>query len=379
MATLNPVPFHRITDPTKLQRLMQAVLMIEADLDLPVLLTHLVEEARHLVGARYGALGVLNEQGTALEEFITVGLTDAEEETVGPRPTGRGILGLLIVEPEPLRLPDLSAHPDSYGVPANHPPMASFLGMPVQVRGSVYGNLYLTEKEGADEFTAEDEAALGALAVAAGIAIENARLHDRVRDLTLIEDRDRIARDLHDTVIQRLFALGLSLQGTSRMQSSPEVTERIEGAVDEIDGVIRQLRSAIFDLETLPSDDGVRRAVMDLAQELRPVVGSTVRVSFEGAVDAAVEPRVSEHLLASLREALTNVGKHAQASTVMVLVAAADDVRLEVIDDGVGFSGEAGDGHGLRNLRNRAEKLNGTLEVTVPEGGGTRLVWRVPG
>jgi len=373
------VPFHRISDPAKLQRLVQALLMIEADLELPVLLTHLVEEARDLVDARYGALGVLNERGTALEDFITVGLTDADEAAVGPRPTGQGILGLLIVEPQPLRLSNLGDHPDSHGVPANHPPMTSFLGMPVQVRGSVYGNLYLTDKEGAAEFTNEDEAAVAALALAAGIAIENARLHDRVRDLTLIEDRDRIARDLHDTVIQRLFALGLSLQGTARLQSSPEGSGRIERAVDEIDGVIRQLRSAIFDLETLPADDGVRRAVLDLAQELRPVVGIPVRVNFEGAVDAAVEPRVAEHLLASLREALTNVGKHAQASTVMVLVAAADDVRLEVIDDGVGISGEGGEGRGLRNLRNRAEKLNGTLEVTVPEGGGTRLVWRVPG
>jgi len=376
---MTPVPFHRISDPAKLRRLMQAVLMMEADLELPVLLTHLVEEARDLVGARYGALGVLNEQGTALEEFITVGLSDTQEEAVGPRPTGQGILGLLIVDPEPLRLSNLGDHPESFGVPANHPPMGSFLGMPVQVRGSVYGNLYLTEKEGAAEFTDEDEAAVAALALAAGIAIENARLHDRVRDLTLIEDRDRIARDLHDTVIQRLFALGLSLQGTARMQPSPEASGRIESAVDEIDGVIRQLRSAIFDLESLPTDDGVRRAILDLAQELRPVVGATVRVNFEGAVDAAVGPRVSEHLLASLREALTNVGKHAQASTVVVLVAADDDVRFEVIDDGVGISGEGGDGHGLRNLRNRAEKLNGTLEVTVPEGGGTRLVWRVPG
>jgi len=376
---MTPVPFHRISDPAKLRRLMQAVLMMEADLELPVLLTHLVEEARDLVGARYGALGVLNEQGTALEEFITVGLSDTQEEAVGPRPTGQGILGLLIVDPEPLRLSNLGDHPESFGVPANHPPMGSFLGMPVQVRGSVYGNLYLTEKEGAAEFTDEDEAAVAALALAAGIVIENARLHDRVRDLTLIEDRDRIARDLHDTVIQRLFALGLSLQGTARMQPSPEASGRIESAVDEIDGVIRQLRSAIFDLESLPTDDGVRRAILDLAQELRPVVGATVRVNFEGAVDAAVGPRVSEHLLASLREALTNVGKHAQASTVVVLVAADDDVRFEVIDDGVGISGEGGDGHGLRNLRNRAEKLNGTLEVTVPEGGGTRLVWRVPG
>ena len=355
--------------------------MIEADLQLPVLLTHLVEEARQLVDARYGALGVLDDRGTALEEFITVGLSEEEEEAVGARPTGQGILGLLILEPEPLRLPDLSAHPDSYGVPANHPPMTTFLGVPVQVRGSVYGNLYLTDKRSGTEFTDEDEAAVMALALAAGIAIENARLHDRVRDLTLIEDRDRIARDLHDTVIQRLFALGLSLQGTARMVGRPDVATRIEGAVVELDGVIRQLRSAIFDLETPLEDTGIRRAVLDLAQELSPMVGSTVRVSFEGPVDTAVEPRLAEHLLASLREALTNVGKHAHASTVSVAVSVDEELCLEVVDDGVGFTDGDGDGtggHGLRNLQNRAQKFEGSLEVSVPRGGGTRLVWRVP-
>jgi len=377
MVTLNSVPFHRISNPAKLQRLMQALLMIEADLQLPVLLTHLAEAARELVDARYGAIGVLNEQATAFEEFITVGWTEAED-AAGARPTGQRLLGPLTVEPQPLAPADLTGPPDSYGVPADHPPVTSFLDVVVQMRGSVYGNFYLTDKQGGAEFTDEDKAVVAALALAAGIAIESARLHDRVRNVTLLEDRDRIARDLHDTVIQRLFALGLSLQITARMTAEAGIVERIGGAVDELDGVIRQLRSAIFDLETSPGDDGVRRAVLNLAHEMRPVVGSTVRVTFEGAVDAVVGPRISVHLLASLREALTNVGKHARASTVAVLVAVGDDVCLEVIDDGVGFSDHGGDGHGLRNLRNRAERLDGGLEVTVPEGGGTRLVWRVP-
>jgi len=373
------VPFDRITDGAKLQRLMQAVLMIEADLSLPVLLRHIVEEARDLVGARYGALGVLNEAGTALDQFITVGLSDAQEDAVGARPTGLGILGLLIVEPEPLRLGDLTAHPDSFGIPPNHPPMTSFLGVPVQSRGSVYGNLYLTDKLGAAEFTDEDEAAASALAVAAGVAIENTRLAARVRDLSLIEDRDRIARDLHDTVIQRLFALGLSLQVTGRSAGAPDVIERIDHAVTEIDDVIRHLRSAIFDLETAVHADGLRRAVLDLAQELTPVVGSQVRVTFDGAVDSLVGPQVAEQLLATLREALTNVGKHAVASSVLVTVAAADDLCLVVIDDGRGFDADSapGEGHGLRNIQSRAETLGGSLEVTRPKGGGTRLVWRV--
>jgi signal transduction histidine kinase len=371
------MPFHRIVDPVKLQRLMQAVLMIEADLSLPVLLRHIVEEARELVGARYGALGVLNEEGTALDQLITVGLSDAEEDAVGLRPTGQGILGLLIVDPKALRLSDLTAHPDSFGIPANHPPMTSFLGVPVQSRGSVYGNLYLTDKVGASEFTDEDEAAVGALAVAAGVAIENARLHARVRDLTLIEDRDRIARDLHDTVIQRLFALGLSLHATARKAGAPEVAQQVEEAVTELDDVIVQLRSAIFDLETV-NRGGLRRAVLDLAHGLAPVVGGPVRVTFVGAVDSLVGPEVADHLLATMREALTNVGKHARASSVTVVVTVGDDLCLEVLDDGRGIDAETepGHGHGLRNLQSRAETLGGTLELTRPAGGGTRLVWR---
>ena len=175
------MPYARVNDPEKLRRLMGAVLMITADVELSDLLRHIVEEAKSLVGARYAALGVLNPTRSGLEQFITVGLSQAEEAEIGDRPTGRGVLGLLITEPAPLRLSHLEEHPGRYGFPANHPPMTSFLGVPVRVRDDVYGNLYLTDKEGATEFTDEDEALAEALALAAGIAIENNRLHDRVR------------------------------------------------------------------------------------------------------------------------------------------------------------------------------------------------------
>src|SRR6202035_4952609 len=176
LATIWRMPYRNINDPAKLRRLMDAVLMMEADVELPILLRHLVEEACSLVDARYGALGVLNESRTGLEQFLTVGLSGAEEEAIGPRPTGRGVLGILITEPAPLRLTDLGAHPDRYGFPASHPPMRSFLGVPVRVRSAVYGNLYLTDKVGAEDFSEEDEALAEALALATGIAIENARL-----------------------------------------------------------------------------------------------------------------------------------------------------------------------------------------------------------
>ena len=206
------MPYHSIEDPAKLRRVLEATLLIEADLDLPILLRHIVDEACSMTNARYGALGVLNDDRTALIEFVTVGLDPDEEAGIGPRPTGLGVLGLLISDPKPLRIARLGAHPESHGFPTGHPRMTSFLGVPIKVRGAVYGNLYLTDKIGWSEFTADDEALIGALAVAAGIAIENARLHKRVTEVAVFEERDRLARDLHDTVIQRLFAIGLSLQ-----------------------------------------------------------------------------------------------------------------------------------------------------------------------
>ncbi len=532
----------------RIRSLLEAVVAVGSGLDLETTLQRIVEAAVGLVDAQYGALGVIGE-GQRLTEFVPVGLDQAAVSKIDHWPEGRGLLGLLIQDPRPLRLADIASHPESSGFPAGHPPMKSFLGVPVRVRNEVFGNLYLTGKKGGGEFTEDDEAVLIALGAAAAVAIDHARLYDaarsqqrwmganaevatsllsgadpdevlasvtrQVRDLagadlvalalpeqddsilairfadgdgadsvrglvlrvgrslsgevlntglpvtvddfgqdartadsvrgpmghvgpamlfplgvagdvrgvltvgrrrggmpfpeaiadvvgtfaaqagialelaarrsdaerlSLYEDRDRIARDLHDTVIQRLFALGLSLQGTARMVSRSDVATRIESGVVELDGVIRQLRSAIFDLETPPEDTGVRRAVLDLAQELGPVVGSTVRVTFDGPVDTAVEPRISEHLLASLREALTNVGKHADASTVSVAVSVeGNELSLEVVDDGVGFvESDGSDGHGLRNLRNRAQKFEGSLEVSVPEGGGTHLVWRVP-
>src|SRR4051794_29273198 len=206
---------------------------IGADLDLAAMLRRIIEAARALVDAEYGALGVLNPERTGLSEFITVGIGDEVRKAIGPLPKGHGILGLLIADPRPLRLPDLNEHPDSFGFPPNHPPMTSFLGVPIMVRGEVFGNLYLTDKQSAEVFTDVDEELTVALAAAAGIAIENARLHVRVRDLALLEDRERIAMDLHDTVIQQLFATGMSLQATARLAGDREVQSRIEQSVDD--------------------------------------------------------------------------------------------------------------------------------------------------
>src|SRR5215217_1092454 len=215
------------------------------------MLRRITVAAVELVGARYGALGVLDESRTRLKEFITIGIDEDAAARIGNLPEGHGILGLLIVDAEPLRLPDLTEHPESYGFPPNHPPMRSFLGVPILVRDEVFGNLYLTDKTTAEVFTDVDEELVVGLAGAAGVAIENARLARRVHELAVVEDRERIARDLHDTVIQRLFATGMSLQSTVGMVRTDAGTaaERISRAVDDLDLTIKEIRMAIFGLE----------------------------------------------------------------------------------------------------------------------------------
>lgn len=375
------MPYRSIEDPAHLRRVLEATLLLEADLDLPTLLHHLIDEARSMTNARYGALGVLNEDGSTLSDFLTVGLDPEEIERIGALPTGRGVLGTLISDPQPLRLSRLDAHADSYGFPPNHPPMNSFLGVPIKVRDEVYGNLYLTDKIGWSEFTSDDEALIGALAVAAGIAIENARLHARVQEAAVYEERDRLARDLHDTVIQRLFAIGLSLQSLTANPAASRNAERLTEAIADIDNTIRQVRTTIFELGSDGIGRGVRDNVLELLQELRPVVGFKVQASFEGPVDAAVPEAIREHLLAVIREAVTNIGRHAQANEATVVLAVKNGrCQLRVVDDGCGIakSGPGAGGLGLGNLQRRAEKLHGDFMTDSPEAGGTTLTWNVP-
>jgi signal transduction histidine kinase len=377
------MPYAEITDAERLRALVDAVLLIGSDLDLPTVLRRIVDAARALVDAKYAALGVLDEDKHGLEDFITVGLSPDGVRAIGHLPEGLGVLGLLIVEPKPVRINDITKHEHSAGFPPGHPPMTSFLGVPVLVRGEVFGNLYLTDKQGADEFSAEDESLVVALAIAAGVAIENARLHARVRDVALLEDRERIARDLHDTVIQRLFATGLNLQACYRLAQLPAVQSRLRQAVDDLDETIRQIRTTIFALETSSADDaGLRAAVLELAREMAGVLGFDPRIRFDGAVDTAVEPNVGEHLLSALREALANVGRHARATSVEIDVeVVAGDVVLRVTDDGVGVppsDDRREGGHGLRNLAGRAAEMGGTFSIERRAEGGTALTWIVP-
>ena len=374
------MPLRSIDDGSKLRRIIQAMLLIGADLDLPGLLRHVIEEARSITGAQYGAIGVLNLERTALAEFITVGLDPAAETSIGNRPKGLGVLGLVISDPKPLRVADVNAHPQRSGFPPNHPPMTSFLGVPIQVRGEVYGNLYLTDKIGWSEFTNDDLALTEALALAAGIGIENARFHQSVKESAVRDDRDRLAADLHDRVIQRIFGAGLALQGLAGALGDEQLAGRVSTVISELDDTIREIRSTIFELGLGGADTGARAQVTELLRELGEHLGFEVRLTFDGPVDTELSSNVLEQLLATLREGVTNIGRHANATEATVVVSISGNFcRLQISDDGCGMggTGTTGGGHGLANMRRRAERLDGRLEISTNSSGGTTLDWQV--
>ena len=370
----------------RLPALLDAVISISSDLSLDATLRRIVEAARLLVEARYGALGVIAEDGEQLSDFITVGIDPDVVSTIGDSPRGKGILGLIISDPHPLRLPDLTEHPKAYGFPPGHPAMRSFLGVPISVRGRVFGNLYLTEKSAGAPFTPEDEGIVLALAGAAGVAIDNARLYEEAqraqRDrgrLAVYEDRDRIARDLHDLVIQRLFATGLSLQGLGRFLQDSGAEARLESAVSDLDETIREIRRTIFSLQENDPKISLRARALEEVSQSASTLGFEPHVRLEGSLDDAVPVPVQAHVLAALRESLSNIARHATASEVDVVMQVADgSLTLNVSDDGVGL-GRSRRRSGLANMRERAETLSGSM--TTSRGlleRGTTITWRVP-
>ena len=369
-------------DP-RLGRLLDAVLAVAEDLDLEAVLERVVVAACGLVDARYGALGVVDEDDpTRLGSFVHHGMDPATIARMGALPTGRGLLGELLRHPRPLRLDDLSDHPAASGLPPGHPPMGSFIGAPIRVRGDVFGNLYLTEKRGGGPFSVEDEAAVVALAAVAGSAIANVRLSARSRELSIVRERDRIGRDLHDTVIQNLYATGLGLQAAQRDGANPvDVQARIGRAIESIDATVKEIRATIFALHDVPSEDrSPRSRLLAVAEEMASLLGFPPRLRLDGPIDTAVNRDLADHLVPVLRETLTNVAKHAHASTVVVRVEVLGEMlELEVVDDGVGLpDAMRPNGMGVANVRERAELLGGeALFASVPVGG-TRVLWRVP-
>lgn len=529
--------------------LLDAAIAVGSGLDLSEVLSTVVRSACTLVGARYGALGVLGPD-KHLIQFVTHGLGDDERDLIGALPRGHGILGLLIEEPRPRRVSDIGSHPDSAGFPPNHPPMSSFLGVPVQIRDEVFGNLYLTEKQGGKEFTEEDETLLVALAAAAGIAIENARLYERTRVqqhwwesvsevtqallegqteavalelmtqavvdgadaagcvialdqeglppaiaavrphapaagdpgtprtldaeawlsvlgiggtivlgadeedpilrsvleeirqlvglpdpapaaltpfragtaslgllmtvwspttgapaaetlesleffadhiglalmaararhdralITLLSDRERIARDMHDHVIQRLFATGLSLQVASRLAIHPEVRERLDEGIDNLDLAIQDIRQAIYELHSPEVRSNFRESLAGLLRDFRQGAGFPAELELRGDPRSA-PPDLKLDTLAVIREGLANISRHARASSATVSVHFGADVEVVICDDGTGIDDDV-HRSGLANLSDRAAARRGTFELSGREPHGTRLLWRVP-
>jgi signal transduction histidine kinase len=355
--------------------------MLASELPLPALLQRIVELAAELAAAKYAALGVLSPDGEMLHEFLTVGVTDEERRRIGPLPHGRGILGALINDARPLRLPRIQDDPRSVGFPPNHPPMTSFLGTPVAVRGKVFGNLYLTEKIGADQFTVEDEDALVKLAAQAGIAIEFTRAQEELRRLALVHDRERIAKELHDDVIQSLFAEGMALQAALGVVNDPSAIKvRLEASIEHIDRVIRDLRNYIFALRPgIAADRQLDRSLRDLSRDFA-ASGLPIEVDTDEIAVSQLAGRAAD-VVQFAREAISNAVRHSGASRVLVsFVALGDHVLLEVSDDGSGFdlSNVSAHGYGLTNLRARAEDLGGELEIESEPGRGTWVRVRIP-
>ena len=366
-----------------LGRLLEAVLAVAEDLDLDAVLERIVIAACGLVDARYGALGVVDEHDPGkLSSFVHHGMDASTVARMGALPTGRGILGQLLRHPQPLRLDDLAQHPAASGLPEGHPPMGSFIGAPIRVRGDVFGNLYLTEKRGGGAFTAADEASVVALAAVAGSAIANVKLALRSRELSLMRERDRIARDLHDTVIQNLYATGLGLQAAQREGAdSAAVQARITRAVESIDGTVKEIRATIFALQDDPATvNGTRARLLAVVEEMGRLLGFPPRLRLDGPIDTTIDRELTEHLVPVLRETLTNVAKHARATTATVRVEVLEGhLELEVIDDGIGLPEELRpNGMGVTNIRERALLLGGHADLSSVDGGGTRVLWRIP-
>jgi len=368
--------------PPAVAALDEAVRGISGVLDVEAVLQLIVDRVRDLVSAQYAALGIVDEKGE-ITDFITSGITAAQREAIGDLPRGRGLLGLIIRENRSYRIPEIAAHPQSYGFPPNHPPMRSFLGVPITVKDEVVGRLYLTNKQGAAEFSSDDQALVETFALHAGIAIDSARLHDQVRRLAVFDERDRISRDLHDSIIQSIYAVTLSLDDVPELveESPSEARERVDAAIETLHGVIRDIRNFIFGLRPLLLDSGkLLDGLQILADEMRR--NTAIRITLDAELEEELPVSVVAELLAIAREALANVARHSGAHKAAIEVMPDDGrVRMTISDDGRGFltgMAAAAGHHGLGNMRARAEALGGTFDLNSEPAGGTRIIVAVP-
>ena len=387
MTAGSPAP-RGATAAGSLRALEAATRAIASELDVDRVLQRIVDSVRALVAARYAALGIVDDEGV-IERFITSGITAEERAAIGPPPRGHGLLGRIIRDGVTLRVPDIGVHPDRYGFPAHHPPMRSLLGVPIRLGERAIGNLYLADREDGLPFDEADEQLVELFALHAAIAIEHARLHARVRDLALVDERLRISRDLHDGIIQAIYAVSLSLEDVA------ELIEREPAeAVDRVDRAIDRLHTSIADIRRFVTELGRETATPPLAERLEAVALQAqgdqpveIRLDIGAANELAGDftPEAEHELVQMAREALSNVARHSRATRASLSIRRDDRddqaVILRVEDDGVGFDPKRrrGPGHfGLANLRDRAASVGGTTRIESAPGKGTRIIVRLP-
>jgi signal transduction histidine kinase len=378
----------RELDEARLRRLIEVGRTVVSELDLESVLALVLDAARELTGARYAAVGILNADRNGLERFITSGVDDETRKRIGNLPDGRGVLGVLISEPEPLRLSNVADHPRSYGFPENHPPMTTFLGVPVTIRGKAYGNLYLTEKRDGADFDEIDEESVVVLAAWAGIAIDNARsvAEDRLRQTMEASDRERKywARELHDETLQGLGALRLLLASALRRGSPEALDAAVREAVEQLLSEIEKLRGLITELRPAALDElGLPAAIEALAERSSVTGGLEITGDValaESSEDGRLSPELESTIYRLAQEALTNVVKHARAERAEIrVISRGHQIEIEVSDDGIGFDPELKPpGFGLTGMRERLDLVGGRLEVESAVGHGTTVRAAVP-
>ncbi|MCB9418323.1 MAG: GAF domain-containing sensor histidine kinase [Ardenticatenaceae bacterium] len=367
----------------QLEALNQAAIAIAGELSLEKVLQKIVDSARDLVGARYAALGVPNSDGI-METFVHRGMTTDEAAAMSHFPRGLGLLGAIIRERRPIRVPRIEDDPRSIGFPANHPLMISFLGVPIMGGKQVLGNLYLTDKVDAPEFTAADQEIVEMFAVHAAVAIQNARLYEQVSRLAVVEERARIGMDLHDGIIQSIYAVGLTLESVKLViPVQPDKADKLlDRAIEGLNDTIRDIRNFILDLRPQRFRGDVDVGISRLVREFQANAMVSVQLDVEQEAVASLPTPVARAIFLTTQEALANIARHARATQVTVKARRRGGmVELMVVDNGRGFDIDTQNqtiGHGLSNMRARTEELQGTCVIYSVPGEGTRIELSLP-
>lgn len=368
---------------SQLAAINKAIMAIASELSLDKVLKQIVDSTRELVDAEYGALGVANSEGY-LDLFVYSGMSVETAANMPHLPRGYGLLGAIIKEKRSIRLSNIGDDPRSVGFPEGHPPMSSFLGVPIMSGKEILGNIYLTNKRGGGNFTLDDQAKVETLATHAAVAIQNARLYEQVGRLAVLEERTRIGMDLHDGIIQSIYAVGLTLESTRlALPETAEESDMLLGhAIDALNNTIRDIRNFILDLRPHRFRGDLKEGLARLAREFQ--ANTMVQASFEVPEDEldVIPTSVARAVFLTAQEAMANVARHAKANEVILrLEKQKTAVILTISDDGRGFDLQAQDqatGHGLANMRMRAEELRGRFNIDTNLGQGTTLTIHFP-